>query len=553
MFLRRMFSRKDTETEEKPISTPKLQRKMSTGTSVLQLTPLWEYIIRTRKLPPNIPVIDMFDEFSARLQDPEWQVRQHALRVLYDVLAVLGPKSDMYMPPLIPKLVENLGNPAPTVRKGALDSIRMYLTETPLPENLIIQILDIGLNQRISNEPYGGRMTCGVMLSLPALIQSTLHTKQRNYILRTTIDMLVSKMSHVTHQEITLKVLTKIKELIGPREFSEYMSHAAFREYELLCSVYGVGEKRHMHQSEPKIQTNSCRSSWKLMSSSFDSDDTKESDGCWRTSDEEKTLNYTFTKLPSITPPLSEKIIMETEIKINNDTVMMRILEEEGKKEESCCSSSSSSSDDDCVTRSIADPTGLIQVFTDSEVDEVPVIKTEVKISTPRTPKRVTFGGEVVKMRTPDSELSHDEVNQKPRPKPQKEKSFDLLTIEITNDNTKSPAILSPSQGTQTSPPTSPSKQSPRSPFRRLSVTSVDSIVSPKTQHKQIEVLHNLQRDPSPNRTATPKRNVESAAIKKASPPPSNWEELGIVRVDVLQNLKSGVSFFFIIGGVILE
>lgn len=542
-----MFSRKDTEPEVKPTSTPKLQRRISAGASVLQLTPLWEYIIRTRKLPPNVPVIDMFEEFSARLQDPEWQVRQHALRVLYDVLAVLGTKSDMYMPPLIPKIVENLGHPAPTVRKGALDSLRMYLAETSIPENVILQILDIGLNQRISNEPYGGRMTCGVMLSLPALIQSTLHTKKRDYILRTTIDMLVNKMTHVTHQEITLKVLTKLKELIGPREFSEYMSHAAFREYELLCSVYGVGEKRHMHQSEPKIQMNSSRSSWKLMSSSFDSDDPKESDGYWRSSDEERTLNYTFTKLPSITPPLSEKlssslpekIIMETEIKINNDTVTMRILEE-GDKDES-----SSSTDDDCVTRSIVEPTGLVQVFSDSEVDEVPVITTEVKITTPRTPKRVTFGGEVVKMRTPDSDMSHEdgknEVNQ--IQKVQREKSFDLLTIEISNDSTKSPTMLSPSQGTQTSPPESPSKQSPRSPFKRLNIVSVDSIVSPKTQHKEIEVLHNLQRDPSPNRAATPKRSFESAPTKQPSPPPSNWEDLGIVKIDVLQNLKSGVSF----------
>uniref|UniRef100_T1GH23 TOG domain-containing protein n=1 Tax=Megaselia scalaris TaxID=36166 RepID=T1GH23_MEGSC len=477
----------------------------------------------------------MFEEFSVRLQDPEWQVRQHALRVLYDVLAVLNAKSDMYMPPIIPKLVENLGHPAPTVRKGALDSLRMYLAETAHPENVILQILDIGLNQRISNEPYGGRMTCGVLLSLPALIQSTLHTKKRNYILRTTIDMLVNKMTHVTHQEITLKVLTKLKELIGPREFSEYMSHAAFREYELLCSVYGVGEKRHMHQSEPKVQLNSSRSSWKLMSSSFDSDDPKESDGYWRSSDEERTLNYTFTKLPSITPPLveksapstmqPEKIIMETEIKINNDTVTMRILEEGDKYE--------SSTDDDYISRSVVEPTGLVQVFTDSEVDDG------------LTPKRVTFGGEVVKMRTPDSDASHEEV-VKSEVK-QKEKSFDLLTIEITNDNTKSPPIMSPSQGTQTSPPPSPSKQSPRSPFKRLSIASVDSIVSPKTQHKEIEVLHNLQRDPSPNRS-TPKRSAETTPTKEPSPPPTkgpspppkNWEELGIVSENVLKNLKSG-------------
>lgn len=106
-------------------SVKRLQRQLSVednrpfqkGLFVLQLTPLWEHIIRTNSLPPHLNVSDMFNEFQERLQENEWQVRQHALRVLVDVLIVMGQQADYHVGNIIHSLVDNLGHIAPAVRK----------------------------------------------------------------------------------------------------------------------------------------------------------------------------------------------------------------------------------------------------------------------------------------------------------------------------------------------------------------------------------------------------------------------------------------------------
>ena len=84
--------------------------------------------MRTREFPSNIDIQSTFDEISERLNDPEWEVRQHALRVLIDVLPTLEIDIiDKSMKSVVPELVKNLGNSAPAVRKGSLDALRVYL------------------------------------------------------------------------------------------------------------------------------------------------------------------------------------------------------------------------------------------------------------------------------------------------------------------------------------------------------------------------------------------------------------------------------------------
>lgn len=79
-----------------------------------------------------------FDEISERLNDPEWEVRQHALRVLIDVLPTLGGDVvDESMKSVIPKLINNLGNSAPAVRKGSLDALRVFLLHSQDRDKMI--------------------------------------------------------------------------------------------------------------------------------------------------------------------------------------------------------------------------------------------------------------------------------------------------------------------------------------------------------------------------------------------------------------------------------
>ncbi|XP_037712190.1 uncharacterized protein LOC119548746 isoform X1 [Drosophila subpulchrella] len=597
-----------------PAAMKILRREAPIG--AVQLTPLWEHILRTRRLPESIFPSAMFAEFHERLQDPEWQVRQHALRVLVDVLVVMQDEADGHMEreQLIGLLVENLGHQAPTVRKGALDCLRVYLAETAIPETVMLGILDAGLTKQAPAEvEHMGRLSCGVLLSLPALLQSTMHTPQRHRIALSTLERVAQHMDQLPQQEITLKVLTKIRELLGVHEFEGILSNVgrgdALTNYYQLCQVYGVSGK-------PKRGGEVKAGAWRALPR----------EQGWRNSTALQGLDTSLHMQPNC--PDKGKVIMETEIKINDDTVTMRILEADTETEESDSPARNCSKDEES-TDLVCHPllssanshqalvgAGIVQVISDSELDEPHAIK-PVSVSEPSTPsrglKRVTFGGEIVKMRTPDSDaasstnnsrspgqanqsvtiLSLGETPSPPLeelqpPRPAGDKRTTALVVEIPSDNTKPlpPARPFSSQSprhqshTPSDPsPSSPRKRqeadgrlspSPRSPgFRSRSTSPTGSNnISPKVPHKQIEVLHNLQRDPSPrsqrrledfggdgdgDREAHPvagnpsdsptqPRRTRTASIISAESPatPKSWEDLDIVNFKTLMDLRSG-------------
>lgn len=244
-----------------PYSRNYSNEKYQKGLQVLQLTPVWEHIIRTRQLPSDLNVSEVFDEMNERLHDPEWQVRQHALRVLVDLLIVIGDDADMYFSPLIAPLVENLGHDAPAIRKAALDSLRIYIANTNLPETIMLEILEAGLEREIGVAP-GPRYVIGVILSIPSLIQPVLLTSKRSFILRTVFNVMENKMLQIQYQEIVLKVLMKIREMIGEREFDATLPILMKRDFELLCKVYQLQDPArsspnnvtsYKHESSHKI------------------------------------------------------------------------------------------------------------------------------------------------------------------------------------------------------------------------------------------------------------------------------------------------------------
>lgn len=101
--------------------------------------------MRTRKFPSEVDAQATFVEISERLRDPEWEVRQHALRVLVDVLPTLNADVDKVMQPVVPELINNLGHPAPAVRKGALDTLRVYLIHSPNRDSMVKSVSNVCL------------------------------------------------------------------------------------------------------------------------------------------------------------------------------------------------------------------------------------------------------------------------------------------------------------------------------------------------------------------------------------------------------------------------
>ncbi|XP_034668027.1 uncharacterized protein LOC117901402 [Drosophila subobscura] len=585
----------------------KMQRRAEApamGGATVQLTPLWEHILRTRRLPETISPSAMFAEFHERLQDPEWQVRQHALRVLVDVLVVMQDRADSHMEEqqLIGLLVENLGHQAPTVRKGALDCLRVYLAETAVPESVVLRILDTGLSPKDSDH---GRLSCGVLLSLPAILQSILHTPQRHFIVQQALQRVVQHLEQLPQQELTLKVLSKMRELLGVHEFEAIMNtvggHTTLSKYYQLCQVYGVSEKQNRLG---EVKTGAWRALPREQS--------------WRSSSHPLDASL---QLQQASCSDKGKVIMETEIQINDDTVTMRLLEADTETEESdsparvysqemetkelVCRSLPSASRSR-VDQDMREAAGIVQVISDSELDEPPAAAagTENK-SEPSTPsrglKRVTFGGEVVKMRTPDSDAATSNTKRTAQPivialddssgatlqSPLEDEPLEstpsdsktsALVVDIPNDNTKplprpysSQSVRAQSQvqadhSTTSGSPSPSSKQqeadskqtpSPHSPqlYRSRSTSPAGSNnISPKVPHKQIEVLHNLQRDPSPRsqrrnedmaeRSPSPgqSQRARSNSIISAESPvtPKSWEDLDIVNYKTLMDLRSG-------------
>ncbi|XP_058056641.1 uncharacterized protein LOC131208015 [Anopheles bellator] len=464
--------------------------------SVLQLTPLWEYIIRNNELPVGLNMNELFREFLERLHDPEFQVRQHALRVLIDVIIVLRDETDVYFAPLLPPIIDNLGHPSPAVRKGALDVLKVYIAQTKLPETVMLEIMNYGMD-RNPKDPLASRYIVGVMLALPSLIQPAILTAKRTFILRAVINALGGKMVQITYQEIALKILLKIKNAIGSREFYECISVAYRRDFDLLCNVYGLPNppksprrdvtagvpdgggrellaaggkswKPHPVPLSPKAQRWKSGSQGDLPRAT--AYDPPVGGGSRMHAD------YALTKSPSGQALLrrvsldklddSSKVILETEIKINKESVTMRILEagrdESGTGGHGISNSSEESDEDNVGSKRF----GVVRVLTDSELEDSVTVKSIAAAGTPssssyyqptdpllqsastdtdyvrRTPRRVRFGGEIVKMRTPDSD-TFDQSDQDPSSMGGSQSSTNsssFLTANLPSETISSPA-----------------------------------------------------------------------------------------------------------------
>lgn len=653
MFLRRVFSRKDQNDVQQlatdlqlsnPIRTSNPNHtspyrsvrrtsipndeKQQRSLTMVQLTPLWETIIRTKRLPDNVNIGKIFDEFVERLRDPEWQVRQHALRVLIDVLIVMSDRSDQYFQPLIRPLVENLGHSAPAIRKGALDALKVYMTETAMPETIMLEIIGLGMEQKTFSEQFDSRICVGVMLSMPSLVYTSLGTPKQSFIVRAAIQALANKMVQVTYQEVALKVLLRIREMIGAREFSEHIAHGAYRDFELLCNVYGLPSTPNTQDPSqdlymPQTSGETSRVWNPLPSSTESASKVKRTELCWRdkqdeTSADEENNNIASAAFSCNGNPAekacvqtinviakkadNEKVIMETEIKIQDTAVTMRILEANSNSSENEVAGENSEDD----LSSVYGQNAVVRVMTDSEIDESNATVIEVLDSARNPLKRVTFGGEEVKLRTPDSDSvlqsDNDDAQKAIQKIVEQQLGNNQYITEATKDsgqevNNKSSNHLTVTRPktasiviTASSPPVSDAEAnninkqrnksaSPAKQSRRPSYSSADEpIISPKGSHKSIEVLHNLeQRSPSVSPTRSrrnsmiemkPNEQIEQTMednktmdISVESPKPNDmiveemsspemkrkeriksWEDLGLVDELCLRNLKSGVS-----------
>lgn len=230
-------------------ASQKNQRPSSSG-KLLQLTPLWEYIVKNQRIPPEIDKDVLFAELAARLCDLEWEVRGHALRVLVDLIPVMELSDlDQYMMPvLLKELTCNLGHSALSVRKGALDTLGVYLNHSADPEKVLRNIIVEGLENQTSSSAVKGNIAMGVILSIPSLVSPLLTPKNGIVLVSQTglvhlVSALSKKLVQDTYQEHSLKTLVRIREMVGEARFDRFLEGfhpQCKKDFDILCQAYDV-------------------------------------------------------------------------------------------------------------------------------------------------------------------------------------------------------------------------------------------------------------------------------------------------------------------------
>lgn len=229
------------------------------GSSHRQLTPIWEYVVRTQTLPQDIDILSTFREISERLRDPEWEVRQHALRVLIDMIPVMNLNDlDASMVIILCDLVHNLGHSAPAVRKGALESLRVYLSHSENSEQVLKEIIYQCLENK---NDVGSNLSIGLILSIPSLVfpyktsENSFKYPSVDYIVR----FLAGQLVQITSQEVIMQTLLKLREMVGDETFEDYLDEVEGFDkmnFLLLCQVYDENQEMLGYYSSSFYEAN---------------------------------------------------------------------------------------------------------------------------------------------------------------------------------------------------------------------------------------------------------------------------------------------------------
>lgn len=243
----------------------------------------------------------------------------------------------------------------------------------------MLKILEEGLNHRDNADIFLTNISLGVILSTPSLLYPSSSSRPSKQSQKMVITALAERLSQVTHQEAAVRSLVKIRDSIGLEDFDFYLSEynpSVKTEFNVLCQAYKLN---HKPKKGKKLKKKSKKKLKNQTEELIDKKDYKNEIACKE--------NFSSTTIPP------SRIVLETEIKFNEETaITMTILEQ--KDDESDAESSEG-----------------INSNEENENDEVHLTELndepkDVWIERRKTPRRVHFGGEIVKLRTPDSDDS---------------------------------------------------------------------------------------------------------------------------------------------------
>lgn len=363
-----------------------------------------------------------------------------------------------------------------------LSSIIVDRCPNRVASSVFLQILQDGLNRSEVRDSFQTNVTTGVILSVPSLLFPSSSSPLPNpQLVKDATIALASRLAQVPHQEAVLKSLMKIRDAIGVEEFESYLEdydNKLKKNIEILSKIYNVRSSKRTPQ---KV----------IDTKNVEKPENKDSEGKWESDSDTSGIAEEEDEISNTTMPAA-RVVLETEIKFNEETaITMTILEEKEDSEQE-----------------------------QDEEEEETDVKNEVEgkedLDKRKTPRRVHFGGEIVKLRTPDSD--------------------DTESVEVT-PKTRIPLPVSPVTKMPNTRPR-PSSQ-PCSPHRepgkhRITSRSVSS--SPKRE----VYTHNAELSPKKSiltRTNSPlfsSKTVEQSKKKKST---SRQEEK-----DIKHNTEFGTT-----------
>ncbi|CAH0581138.1 unnamed protein product [Chrysodeixis includens] len=556
------------------------------------LAPLWDRVLRARALPPDLDVQLLYVAIRDRLTHPEWEVRLHALRVLADLLPLSG--NALSFP--FDQVVDNLGHNSPNVRKAALDALKVFCTHCEDVECAARAILDKcsyhNIRPHSANIDTKVNVITGLILSIPS-VMGILKRRHAHLDMFPIFQVLGEKLFDHIHRDVAQRSLLKLRRACGPRDYMIYLSQLDPKiqdKFRHLCETYDEDSMDVYYAPRKSAYRNTNNQPLVKINHVFNNSHT----GPIRVSTDSSSED-SFGSIPFYNNNFA-KVIIETEIKFDSDTAITMTVLEESETE----SDKNIGSEDDYDS---SDRNMLKYSDGDSEDTDVVV-------------KKVRFGGESVKIRTPDSDnlITSEDDNNIQDSKPLRKDNFKEITSSVTPvivnrmNEIRREALERESQMKQAKKsgiplPVIPNKaqtqvqvakyngvklkskslselydyfrskndepdgKSQKMSGLALSLAEVRSPEksgrssrSPVEPHKEVEVLHNLQRSPS----VSPRRHQTRVELERdgfvlsllASSPPKetdiltprtptplrahyDWEELGVVPQHVSDQLHN--------------
>ncbi|CAH1184100.1 unnamed protein product [Phyllotreta striolata] len=444
------------------------------------LTRLWETIVRTKNLPIGVDETFLYDLVREKLCEPEREVRQHALRVLMDLIPVTKQSNlDAQMRNILPNVLSNLGHSSPSLRKSALDSLKKYSKFSANYNYLMKELLP-------STEHFTS--------IAPFLINPQTDDKTVKFV----VEELWKDLENPNVTQDAAKALARLRFNIGNEKFKNFLGTNRHLHLEEICEIYDLPI------------------------------DYSDNEKLW--SDEDS---------------IEDKVILETEITLKTGPAITMKIHEESRP---------SSVVDDHSKH------GVLKILRDdSESDFEEVAR--------RTPRKVRFGGESVKLRTPESDSSNQSdakstlritvsdalsITTRKSLIPIRIKSLPTTPLRSSNNIVKNRLHRSaPNLNRSFHKTKLPLKRDsnliekfkinegkdtlmdnlvvPKLNSRRNSVT-LEPKTSPSSPHKEIEVFHNLTRSPVMQRKMenSTSNNISTFNSFKLFPDSTSNEDISI-------------------------